>query len=109
MRMSLHQTHSGPPAHLLKMMKTKKPEWAGVKESAKKRRKHDVPSLNLPNPRTHVAGVDIGAREITCCVPAGRAPQQVRTFATFTADLNAAVQWFVQCRLRSVAMESTGL
>ena len=28
---------------------------------------------------------------------------------TFTADLNAAVQWFVQCQVRSVAMESTGL
>ena len=109
MRISLNQTHSGPPAHHLKMMKTKKTEWAGVKGSAKKRRPREVPSLNLPNPRTDVAGVDIGAREIACCVPAGRAPQQVRTFATFTADLNAAVQWFVQCRVRSVAMESTGL
>ncbi len=28
---------------------------------------------------------------------------------TFTADLNAAVQRFVQCRVRSVPMESTGL
>jgi hypothetical protein len=37
MRISLNQTHSGPPAYHLKMMKTKKPEWAGVKGSAKKR------------------------------------------------------------------------
>jgi hypothetical protein len=37
MIMSLNQTHSGPTAHHLKMMKTKKPEWAGVKGSAKKR------------------------------------------------------------------------
>jgi transposase len=72
-------------------------------------RRGAAPSLNLPAPRPDVAGADIGAREIALCVPAGRDPQPVRTFATFTADLQAAVAWLRQCGVRSVAMESTGL
>jgi len=72
-------------------------------------RRGAAPSLNLPAPRHDVAGADIGAREIALCVPAGRDPQPVRTFATFTADLQAAVAWLQRCGVQSVAMESTGL
>ena len=72
-------------------------------------RRRAAPSLNLPDPRPDVAGADIGAREIALAVPAGGDPQPVRTFATFTADLQAAVAWLRQCGVQSVAMESTGL
>lgn len=55
------------------------------------------------------AGVDIGAREIYAAVPPGRDQNPVRVFATFTEDLNALADWLEACRIRTVAMESTGV
>ncbi len=55
------------------------------------------------------AGADIRAREIVVCVPADRDDPPVRTFATFTADLHALADWLVACRIRTIAMESTGM
>jgi len=55
------------------------------------------------------AGLDIGASEIWACVPADRASPAVRSFATFTPDLQALADWLSACRVRTVAMESTGV
>jgi transposase len=55
------------------------------------------------------AGVDIGAEVHYVSVPEDRDPEPVRHFATFTADLNALADWLEQCRIKSVAMESTGV
>jgi transposase len=55
------------------------------------------------------AGIDIGATEIYVAVPADRDPEPIRMFATFTEDLNRLVDWLQQCRVRTVAMESTGV
>jgi len=55
------------------------------------------------------AGADIGAREIVVCVPADRDEHPVRSFATFTQDLNALADWLVACRIKTIAMESTGM
>lgn len=57
----------------------------------------------------HAAGLDIGAREHFVCVPAGAAPQNVRSFGTFTADLEALADWLKECGVTSVAMEATGV
>jgi transposase len=55
------------------------------------------------------AGIDIGANEIWVAVPADRSDRPVRRFEGFTRDLMAIVQWLIQCGVRSVAMESTGV
>ena len=55
------------------------------------------------------AGIDMGAKEIWVAVPPDRAEKSVRKFGAFTRDLIAIVQWLVQCGVRSVAMESTGV
>src|SRR5262245_9617279 len=55
------------------------------------------------------AGIDIGATEIYVAVPPDRDPEPVRMFESFTQDLNALADWLEQCRVRSVAMESTGV
>jgi len=55
------------------------------------------------------AGVDIGAEEIYVAVPPDRDEESVRMFSTFTCDLHALADWLVQCRIRTVAMESTGV
>jgi hypothetical protein len=40
-------------------------------------------------------GVDSGAREIVACVPDGDDQQIVRTFGTYTADLQTLADWCV--------------
>ena len=57
----------------------------------------------------HAAGVDIGAHEIMACVPDGDDQQIVRAFGTYTADLEALADWFIDRGIQTVAMESTGV
>lgn len=57
----------------------------------------------------HAAGIDIGSREHFVCVPPTATPQNVRSFGTFTADLEALADWLQQCGVTSVAMEATGV
>ena len=64
-------------------------------------------SMNLINP--DAAGIDIGSSFHFVCVPEGRDEQCVRRFESFTRDLQALAQWLKQCKVKTVAMESTGI
>jgi transposase len=66
-----------------------------------------VPSLECIEP--NAAGIDVGATEIYVAVPPDRDPNPVRCFPTFTEDLQALAAWLLACRIRTVAMESTGV
>ena len=77
-----------------------------AKKSRKKPRKLE---RNLPEMRANAGGVDIGATEIFVAVPADRDAESVRSFATFTEDLHALADWLKQCRVDTVAMESTSV
>lgn len=62
-----------------------------------------------PHQHPHAAGIDIGARELVAAVP----PQSttgpsVRTFTSFTADVEALRDWLLGCGIKTAAMESTG-
>jgi len=57
----------------------------------------------------NAAGIDVGATEIYVAVPPDRDQRPVRSFATFTEDLRAMAAWLAQCRITTVAMESTGV
>ena len=46
-------------------------------------------------------------RDLPMC--AGRDGQSVRSFATFTPDLNALADWLQACAIDTVVMESTGV
>lgn len=87
------------------------PELSKKRKSASRARVGSAgkPSGDLPAINPDAAGADIGAREIVVCVPAGRDARTVRTFATFTEDLHLLADWLVKCRVRSIAMESTGM
>jgi len=63
----------------------------------------------LPVIRPDTAGVDIGATEIYVAVSPHRDAEPVRSFGTFTSDLNAIADWLEACEVRNVAMESTGV
>ena len=54
------------------------------------------------------AGIDIGATSHYVAVPPDRSEEPVRSFGTHTADLHALVAWLKECRVTSVALESTG-
>jgi transposase len=59
-----------------------------------------------------VGAIDVGATEIFVAVPQDSDPTTVRSFHTFTSDLEAAADWLVQCGkcgIRTVALESTGV
>ena len=59
--------------------------------------------------RADAAGIDIGSQEIAVAVPPDRDPEPVRTFPTFTVDLESLADWLEQCGVRTVAMESTSV
>jgi transposase len=66
-----------------------------------------VPSLSCIEP--NAAGIDVGATEIFVAVPQDRDPGPVRSFETFTEDLQRLKSWLQHCGITTVAMESTGV
>ena len=64
-------------------------------------------SFSTINP--NAAGIDIGSGEHYVAVPEDRDKQPVRKFSCFTADLEAMAEWLKECRIKTVAMESTGV
>ena len=55
------------------------------------------------------AAIDIGATMHVAAVGPDRDQEPVRTFQTFTDDLHRLADWFGQCGIRTVVMESTGI
>jgi transposase len=70
----------------------------------KPRRKRDI-SPTHPN----AAAIDIGATMHVAAVGPDKASEPVRSFGTFTGDLHRLADWFEQCGVRTIAMESTGV
>jgi len=75
----------------------------------KKPKRNQKAEKVVPVVKPDAAGIDIGATEIYVAVPADRDPEPVRSFATFTQDLYALASWLQQCRIKTIAMESTGV
>lgn len=57
----------------------------------------------------NAAGIDIGATKHYVAVPSDRAKENVRSFGCFTADLYELMHWLKECRIDTVAMESTSV
>jgi len=66
-------------------------------------------AVSLPIVEPDAAGADIGSTQIFVAVPPDRDSDPVRCFETFTADLEKLADWLQQCRIRTIAMESTGV
>lgn len=64
-------------------------------------------TVGVMNP--DAAGIDIGATELYVAVPVDRDSQAVRCFGAFTEDLHELADWLQRCRIKTVAMESTGV
>jgi transposase len=63
----------------------------------------------LPVVNPDAAGIDLGSREHYVSVPPDRDPCSVRTFGCYTCDLQRMIEWLKSCRIKTVAMESTGV
>lgn len=76
-----------------------------------KRRK--IKANTLPVELQHInlnaAGIDIGSTSHFVCVPVGRDEETVREFESFTKDLFELADWLEKCKIKTVAMESTGV
>ena len=57
----------------------------------------------------NAAGIDIASDMHFVSVPADRDPTPVRNFGSFTEDLHKIAHWLKQCKIDTVAMESTGI
>lgn len=74
----------------------------GTKKGIERRR-----TLTSLNP--DAAGLDVGATFHVVAVPPGRAEESVRTFRSFTSELQALADWLKEVGIKTVAMESTGV
>ena len=70
-------------------------------------KKKQTVTMELVNP--NAAGIDVGATFHAVAVPEGRGQERVRRFGTMTQDLQDLAAWLKQCRVTTVAMESTGV
>ncbi len=55
------------------------------------------------------AGIDIGSKVHYVCVPQNRSSEPIQKFECFTEDLAKMVKWLRECKIKSIAMESTGV
>jgi len=78
-----------------------------VQETAAQTESRPFEGLHRLQP--HAAGADIGAHEIVVCVPGPADTQLVRTFGTYTADLESLAAWLTAHHVETIAMESTGI
>ena len=63
--------------------------------------------LTVVNP--DAAGIDAGSEQHFVSVPEDRAEESIRAFGTFTEDLERLADWLIECGIRTVAIEATGV
>jgi len=97
------------PTKPKKPIKPKKP----TKPNKSRERSLPVPvpvsaaALNVINP--DAAGIDVHSDMHMVCVPGDRDANPVSQFGANTADLQELVAWLKKCRIKTVALESTGV
>ena len=64
--------------------------------------------MELPKLHPNAAGIDIGTEELWVAVPPDRSTPSIRMFYSFTNQLQELVRWLKECRIDTVAIESTG-
>jgi hypothetical protein len=85
--------------------------WQQMNRKQRREMMRKIQSENLRLEVIHpdAAGIDIGNEFHYAAVPPSRDSQPVRRFGCTTAELKAMAAWLQQCRIRTVAMQSTGV
>src|SRR5438034_11577815 len=63
----------------------------------------------MPMVHPNAAAIDVGATMHMAAVSADRTSDPVRSFGTFTTDLHRLADWFAECGVETVVMESTSV
>ena len=63
----------------------------------------------LPVVHEFAAGIDIGSRFHVVAVPPELTSEAVRTFESYTAELQRMAEWLIELGVTTVAMEPTGV
>ena len=87
------------------------PKWHQMNRKQRRELTRSVQSEEISLEVVHpdAAGIDIGNEVHYVSVPPSRDSQPVRHFGCTTAELKAMAEWLKQCRIRTVAMQSTGV
>jgi transposase len=74
-------------------------------------RKRSKSKIDRTMPMVHpnAAAIDVGATMHVAAVRADRTLEPMRSFGTFTTDLHRLVDWFMECGVETVVMESTSV
>src|SRR6202043_126119 len=75
----------------------------------KRKRTKSKVDRTMPMVHPNAAAIDVGATIHMAAVSADRTPEPVRSFGTFTTDLHRLVNWFKECGVETVVMESTSV
>ena len=103
---------SGPQEKTTKDSCRRKPgHWHDMNRKQRRETLRKIQSNDLHLEVVHLdaAGIDIGNESHYVAVPPTRDSQPVRRFGCTTAELKAMAGWLKQCRIRTVAMQSTGV
>lgn len=82
---------------------------APARKKGQRRKPSKAATVGLPVIRPDTAGIDVGSMEMFVAVAPDRDEENVRSFGSFTADLQRLIGWLQECGVTSVAMESTGV
>jgi len=73
-------------------------------QKIKKGKRSELLMVNL-----NAAGIDVSSTEYQVCVPEDRDDDCNRRFDAFTCDLHSIARWLKSCKIKTVAMEATGV
>jgi len=80
-----------------------------AKRVTRRKKRGRAPEERFEMVRKSTAGIDVGSREIWVSVPPQRSEEPVRMFGVMTDDLRELATWLRECRVDTVALESTGV
>src|SRR6266481_2531201 len=85
--------------------------WRQMNRKQRRDLERKIQSADLTLQLVHpdAAGIDIGNESHYVAVPPDRDSQPVQRFGCTTAELRAMADWLKQCRIQTVAMQSTGV
>ncbi|HEX2711973.1 MAG TPA: IS110 family transposase, partial [Candidatus Acidoferrales bacterium] len=89
----------------------KQRHWHEMNRKQRREMMRQIQSEDLSLEVVHpdAAGIDIGNESHYVAVPPSRDSQPVRCFGCTTSELKTMANWLKQCRIRTVAMQSTGV
>ena len=87
------------------------PQWHQMNRKQRRELTRQMQSeeISLEVVHPNAAGIDIGNELHYVSVPPSRDSEPVRHFGCTTAELKAMAAWLKQCRIQTVAMQSTGV